>query len=1367
MVSELEFSISAPMEANKSKENGIGLSYPMLTKTNYAAWAQKMMVFMQAHGVWDAIEPKDPKTIVDDKIDKRALAVIYQGIPEDLLLALADKKTSKEAWNAVKTMSLGADKVKKAKAQTLKGEFENLSMKDSDQLDDFYLKLHGLVSNIRALGEKMEESYVVKKLLRAVPSKFLQIASAIEQFGKLEEMSVEEVVGSLKAHEERMRGSSETNQGHLLLTEEEWRKRDSSEGHLLLTREEWMKKNSEGTRNINENRGREANRGGRDRSKLRCFNCQGLGHFAYECRKPRRGREVQKEVNLSQIQGDEPALLIAEVDKVERKNMMLLNEEMVAPKLTDKAEGHRDSLIWYLDNGASNHMTGQRGKFKELDESVTGKVKFGDGSTVNIKGKGVVAFKCKNGEEKMLNEVYYIPTLCNNIISLGQLSEAGNKVILEGDYLWVYEEQGRLLMKVKRTENRLYKISLEESSQMCFFSKNEEDTWMWHTRLGHVNFQALELMSREGMAHGIPRMVQPKEKCEGCLMTKLARTSFPSHTSFETTTPLELVYADICGPIMPETPGGNRYFLLFVDDYSRKMWVYLLKEKSDAFGMFKKYKAVVEKGTGKSIKMLRTDRGGEFCSKEFTSYCEEMGIERQYTAPYTPQQNGVVERRNRTVAAMTRSFLRESKLPSYMWGEAVRHSVYVLNRLPTRALNGTTPYEAWGGRKPNLKHIRLFGCIAIMKVPSVHVSKLDDRGRRVVYLGREPGTKGCRLYDPVTKKLQVSRDVVFREKEHWSWEKNEQDVNIPGLITMIEDNSEKDSSTETGETCSTPVRMIENRGADMSVERSAATPASKPRKYRGLDELYSETEVIEMLDELMLLKVEEPMNYQEASMKKEWKDAMNMEMETIEKNNTWVLMDLPPGHKPIGLKWVFKLKKDSEGNVVKHKARLVAKGYVQRKGIDYNEVFAPVARLETIRLLLALSAKEGWEVHHLDVKSAFLNGELLEEVYVMQPEGFEKKGEERKVYRLLKALYGLRQAPRAWNARLDKCLRDLGFRKCQHEQAVYTKCQNGNVVIIGVYVDDLLVAGSDQEEIELFKKKMNEQFEMNNLGLLSYYLGIEVHQGKACTTLKQSAYAKKILENAGMWKCNLTRSPMDQKLQLDKDEDGQPVNSTEYRSVVGSLRYLTHTRPDITFAVGVVSRFMERPTVKHQQAVKQILRYVKGTVNHGLAYARNGTKKVITGYTDSDLAGDVVDRRSTGGMCFYLNGSLISWASQKQRVIALSSCEAEYMAATTAACQSIWLRGLLGEISGQQVGAVVLCIDNKSAIELMKNPVLHGRSKHIDVRFHFIRECIERGELVIKYVGTQEQRADILTKALGRVKFEEMKALIGVENLAE
>lgn len=274
------------IEPIKTKDT-LGLTYPMLTKTNYTTWAIKMTVLMQAHGVWEAIEQKDPKSTAEERMDKIALAAIYQAIPEDTLLSVAEKKTAKETWYAIKILCLGADKVKKARAQTLKIEFETTIMKETEQLDDFCARLSGVVTNIRALGEPVEETYVVKKLLRAVPSKFLQIASAIEQFGNLDTMSVEEVVGSLKAHEERLKGQTQSNGGQqLLLTEAEWMKRENSEAQLLLSREEWLKRTSRGvSRSNGDNRGnRDFGRGSSDRSRVRCFNCQAYGHYAGECR---------------------------------------------------------------------------------------------------------------------------------------------------------------------------------------------------------------------------------------------------------------------------------------------------------------------------------------------------------------------------------------------------------------------------------------------------------------------------------------------------------------------------------------------------------------------------------------------------------------------------------------------------------------------------------------------------------------------------------------------------------------------------------------------------------------------------------------------------------------------------------------------------------------------------------------------------------------------------------------------------------------------------------------------------------------------------------------------------------------------------
>lgn len=490
---------------------------------------------------------------------------------------------------------------------------------------------------------------------------------------------------------------------------------------------------------------------------------------------------------------------------------------------------------------------------------------------------------------------------------------------------------------------------------------------------------------------------------------------------------------------------------------------------------------------------------------------------------------------------------------------------------------------------------------------------------------------------------------------------------------------------------------------------------------------------------------------------------MDDEINAIERNQTWELVDLPKNHKPIGVKWVYKKKCNVEGEVERYKARLVAKGYRQKAGIDYDEVFAPVARMDTIRLLIAQGAQQRWPIHQMDVKSAFLNGTLEEEVYVEQPPGYAKAGKEHLVLRLRKALYGLKQAPRAWNNRIDNYLKQKGFVQCPFEHALYVQKSEVGILFVALYVDDLIFMGSSGRLVQEFKKAMKAEFEMTDLGVMKYFLGLEVTQDEQGSFVCQEAYAKEILKRFKMEDCNPVAIPMEIGSKLSRFDEGEKVDAELYRSLVGCLRYLTCTRPDITYSVGVVSRYMENPRQTHWKAIKRILRYVQGTKSVGLFYERSAEPSLV-GYSDSDWCGDVDDRKSTTGYVFTLGSSAFTWMSKKQPIVTLSTCEAEYVAACYGVRHAVWLRRMMTELELGQDEPTVINVDNKSAIELAKNPVHHERSKHIDVRFHFIREQVKKGEVELSYIPTKEQKADIFTKALPSNLFEHGKFELGLRD---
>jgi len=514
--------------------------------------------------------------------------------------------------------------------------------------------------------------------------------------------------------------------------------------------------------------------------------------------------------------------------------------------------------------------------------------------------------------------------------------------------------------------------------------------------------------------------------------------------------------------------GGAEYFLTFIDDKTRYVWVYPLKHKSQVFDRFREWKALVENASGQKLKVLRTDNGGEYTSIKFEEFLKSEGVRHECTIPKTPEQNGVAERLNRTLVETVRSMLIDSKLPHKFWAEALSTATYLRNRSPTKAIGRMTPHEAWTKEKPQVEHLCVFGCDTYAHVPKDERQKLDSKMRKCVLLGYGQETKGYWLYDPNKGRVFYSRDVKFNESE----KEKETETNNDPVYQVELDFSDNSESTTNSEDC--PTEQPNNE----SVLRRSERERRPPDFYGSRVNVTSQNP-------------KEPKSIEEATdcpERSQWEKAMEAEMRSLKENNVWDLVELPKGKKAIGSKWVYKVKTGADGLMERYKARLVAQGFSQKYGDDYDETFCPVVRLESLRALIALAVHYKLRLHQVDVTTAFLNGELEEEVYMKQPKGFVTEGQEHLVCKLKKSIYGLKQSPRCWNTTLDSHLKDMGFTQSVSDPCMYTDA-GGDLFFIGVYVDDIILAGCSDKRIKEVKDALAHKFDIKDMGKLHYFLG--------------------------------------------------------------------------------------------------------------------------------------------------------------------------------------------------------------------------------------------------------------------------------------
>lgn len=999
----------------------------------------------------------------------------------------------------------------------------------------------------------------------------------------------------------------------------------------------------------------------------------------------------EDELSLSDISEFEIKCYEAEVIDILNKSTEIYETSFFSTHKNARNSG------WVVDSGASIHMTFEENLFEHLTHSKCGKIRTANGAIIPIHGYGTVKILLKTSSEPLfivLKNVAYVPDLHINLISVNMLNDAGHAVLFDKGSCEL--KVGQSFVRFARFIDNNFLVN-EIKSNTAYPCVHE-----WHRRLAHRNLRDIKNLKDRGL---VITKCTCLDQCDACMKGKT--TCLPFTTSAKPNNALDIVVSDICGPLQTQSLGGSRYFLTITDVYSDYTEVKFLRHKSEAKTEIINFIEFTKTQLGSKPKVFRSDGGGEFVNDDLQNYLKSEGIKIQTTVPNTPQQNGIAERKNRTLNDAVRTLLIASKLPKHLWAEAMNNVVYTQNRIH-RKNQKLSPIELFFGRKARATFIE-FGRPVYVTTPRQGRGKLEPRAEVVKFLSVDDNAKGFRLWNGrkivvernIKPKLNISVDYMspllqtpvcnnHHEPHDEILDKNSNDGSGMDLNSLSSDKSTNSNANK--ERRQNDKSHDDFSNEKPSVELNSERPSNVPRRS---ERLLNRQHAANMSQRDI-----EPRTYKEAINspdKDNWIDAMNEELTSLQETGTFELSDLPNDKKAIGCKWVFKRK--SENNNVRFKARLVAKGFSQKYGEDYDEVFAPVARSPTIRLMLSMAGKLKLHVRQFDVKTAFLNGHLEEEIYMSQPEGF-KVGSQ--VLRLRKSLYGLKQAARSWNIMLKSCLAKIEFTQSDADDCLFIQREGDKECYIVVHVDDMLCVATSADKIDKTFQQLSKYFTLKDLGQVKQFLGVDIHLINGFYGINQATYISKMAEELKVENSKPQKFPIDPGyFKLDCNEFLS--TNSEYRKIIGMLLYVsTNSRPDISLSVGLLAQRVEKPRVTDLQEALRVVKYLTNTKDFILHLNNIDTHQQLIAFSDANHGECRIDGKSNSGIICFVNGGPIIWSSRKQTLVALSTCEAEYYAITETAKEVIWLNKLLESFNSARHTPTTILTDNQSTISMME-----------------------------------------------------------------